>query len=223
MKTAFLFDLNGTMIDDMEYHVRAWTEILNQDLKANLSDMAIRGQMYGKNSELFDRVFGPARYSPEEVDHWSLEKEKRYQQAFRPHLELIKGLDRFLKDAREHGVTLAIGTAAIPFNVNFVLDNLDIASYFQAIVTADDVKVSKPDPEVYLRCAELVGADPTHCVVFEDAPKGVEAAQNAGMKAVVVLSTLHGMEDFKSYTNILAYIHDYTEITPEEVEMLNNK
>lgn len=217
MKTAFLFDLNGTMIDDMEYHVRAWTEILNQDLKAGLSDKAIRGQMYGKNSELFDRIFGPSRFSAAEVDHWSLEKEKRYQQAFKPHLALIKGLDGFLIGAREAGVAMAIGTAAIPFNLNFVLDNLDIAGYFQAIVTADDVKLSKPHPEVYLRCAELVGVDPAHCIVFEDAPKGVEAAENAGMKAVVILSTLHGIDDFKGYSNILKYIHDYTEITPAEI------
>ena len=208
------------MIDDMEYHVRAWTEILNQDLKANLSDKAIRGQMYGKNSELFDRIFGPSRFSPDEVDHWSMEKEKKYQQAFRPHLELIRGLDGFLKNARDQNIALAIGTAAIPFNVNFVLDNLDIAGYFQAIVTADDVKLSKPDPEVYLRCAELVGVDPAHCVVFEDAPKGVEAAQNAGMKSVVILSTLHGFDDFKEYNNILKYIHDYTEISPEEIVAL---
>lgn len=205
------------MIDDMEYHVRAWTEILNQDLKAGLSDKAIRGQMYGKNSELFDRIFGPSRFSPQEVDHWSMEKEKRYQQAFKPHLALIRGLDGFLKDAKELKIALAIGTAAIPFNVNFVLDNLDISGYFQTVVTADDVKLSKPDPAVYLRCAELIGVDPAHCVVFEDAPKGVEAAGNAGMKSVVILSTLHGIDDFKGYSNILKYIHDYTEITPEEV------
>lgn len=217
MKTAFLFDLNGTMIDDMEYHVTAWTGLLNGDLGAGLDDAYIRSQMYGKNDELFHRVFGPDRFTPEEITHWSLEKEKRYQQAFRPHLRLIEGLNHFLLEARAQGIALAIGTAAIPFNVDFVLDNLELRPYFEAIVTADNVAISKPDPEVYLACAKALRTAPERCLVFEDAPKGVEAALNAGMKAVVVLSTLHGEADFVQYPNVVRMIHDYTEISPENL------
>lgn len=217
MRTAFLFDLNGTMIDDMEYHVRAWTTLLNEDLKAGLTDKQIRGQMYGKNDELFDRVFGPGRFTPEEVARWSMEKERRYQKAYLPDLKLIPGLDRFLAEARTAGIGLGIGTAAIPFNLDFVLDNLHLRSSFDALVTADDVALSKPNPEVYLKCAHLLQTPPERCVVFEDAPKGVEAAHNAGMKAVVVLSTLHGRGDFVWYPNILQYVYDYSEITPEGI------
>ena len=64
---AFLFDLNGTMVDDMEYHVKAWYGILNDDLKANLSWEDVRSQMYGKNTELFTRVFGEGHFSNEEM------------------------------------------------------------------------------------------------------------------------------------------------------------
>jgi beta-phosphoglucomutase len=218
MQTAFLFDLNGTMIDDMEYHVAAWTTILNEDLKANLSDTFIRSQMYGKNDELFNRVFGTGHFSKTEMDHWSLEKEKRYQQAFQPHLQLIQGLESFLLEARAEGIPLAIGTAAIPFNLSFVLDNLHLRPYFDVIVTADDVAVSKPDPEVYLKCAELLHIHPDRCIVFEDAPKGVEAALNAGMKSVVILSSLHGKGDFEEYPNVLRYISDYTVISPSQLQ-----
>lgn len=213
MRTAFLFDLNGTMIDDMEYHVRAWTGVLNEDLKAGLTDKQIRAQMYGKNGELFDRVFGVGHFNQEEMVKWSMEKEKRYQKAYLPHLKLITGLDDFLLEARAQGVALGIGTAAIPFNLDFVLDNLKLRPYFDAIVTADDVALSKPNPEVYLKCAALLHTPPERCIVFEDAPKGVEAALNAGMQAVVILSTLHGLEDFADYPNIIRYIHDYTEIS----------
>src|SRR5450755_4302461 len=94
---AIIFDLNGTMINDMEYHIRAWTEILNEELKAGMTHEQIKKQMYGKNSELFIRVFGEGKMTEEEMESWSMEKERRYQKAYKPHVELIKGLEPFLK------------------------------------------------------------------------------------------------------------------------------
>jgi beta-phosphoglucomutase-like phosphatase (HAD superfamily) len=207
---ALIFDLNGTMINDMEYHVDAWTGILNSDLHAGLSPQQVRSNMYGKNSELLVRVFGPDRFTPEEMEHWSLEKEKRYQQAFLPELKLIRGLDAFLKKAFDACIPMAIGSAAIPFNIDFVLDNLHIRKYFNAIVSADDVSVSKPDPETFTKAAALLGVDPSRCLLFEDAPKGVEAGARAGMPAVV-LTTMHGREEFSQYANVLYFISDYTD------------
>jgi HAD superfamily hydrolase (TIGR01509 family) len=205
---AFLFDLNGTMVDDMEYHVRAWFGILNDDLKANMSWEAVRGQMYGKNTELFLRVFGKNHFSDEEMERWSMEKERRYQKNFLPHLRLIDGLDDFLKQAKAKRIKMAIGSAAIPFNIDFVLDNLHIRHYFDAIVSADDVAISKPDAETYLKAAKLIKAEPERCIVFEDAPKGVEAALNAGMRAVV-LTTMHNRNEFSQYNNVLAFVKNY--------------
>ena len=71
---------------------------------------------------------------------------------------------------------MAIGSAAIPFNIDFILDQLDIRKYFKAIVSAEDVGISKPHPETFLKAARLINVDPSLCLVFEDAPKGVEAA-----------------------------------------------
>ncbi|TDQ11632.1 HAD family hydrolase [Pedobacter metabolipauper] len=208
--TAFIFDLNGTMVDDMEFHGKAWSSIINDDLKAGLTYEEVKKQMYGKNSELLHRIFGDKRFTPEEEDKLSLEKEHRYQAAYRSSLSLIDGLDGFLEKAKAAGISMAIGSAAIPFNINFVLDGLAIGHYFKAVVSADDVQVSKPHPETFLKAAELLGSAPENCVVFEDAPKGVEAAQNAGMKCVV-LTTMHGQEDFSSYTNVIAFISTYND------------
>jgi beta-phosphoglucomutase len=207
---AFIFDLNGTMIDDMEYHTIAWHSVLNDDLKAGLSRDEVRRQMYGKNEELLGRVFGEGRFTAEEAEAISMKKERSYQKAFLPELKLIDGLGDFLERARMRGIKLGIGTAAIPFNVNFVLDNLSIRSYFQAIVTADDVKISKPHPETFLRAAADMGIAAADCVVFEDAPKGVEAASGAGMRCVV-LTTMHGPEDFAAFNNVIGYVADYTD------------
>ena len=205
---AFIFDLNGTMIDDMEYHTIAWNSILNEDLNAGLSKDQVRKEMYGKNEELLARVFGDGHFTPEEVAAISMKKERSYQKAFLPELRLIGGLGAFLETARSHGVRMGIGTAAIPFNIDFVVDNLAIRHYFRAIVSADDVRTSKPHPETFLRAAEILGVAAQDCVVFEDAPKGVEAALRAGMKCVV-LTTMHDPAEFASFPNVIAYVADY--------------
>lgn len=203
---AFLFDLNGTMIDDMSYHIKAWHRILNE-LGANISMERVKEECYGKNGELLERVF-PGRFSEEEKDKISLDKEKQYQQEFRPHLKLINGLDSLLLKSHNDGIKMAIGSAAILYNIDFVVDGLHIRDYFDAIVSADDVEHSKPDPETYDKCARQLAVAAKNCLVFEDAPKGVETAENAGMDCVVI-TTLHGREEFAHYTNVVAFIDDY--------------
>ncbi len=207
---CFLFDLNGTMIDDMEFHLLAWSEILNNDLKANLNRQQVRSQMYGKNSEVLERIFGKDYLSDERMEELSVKKEKSYQQAYRSHLHLIAGLNDFMEKAKQQHIKMAIGSAAIKFNIDFVLDNLKIRHYFDAIVSADDVHHSKPDPETYLKCASLLNCRAEDCIVFEDAPKGVEAAGNAGMNAVV-LTTMQEKYEFASYSNIICFVKDYND------------
>jgi HAD superfamily hydrolase (TIGR01509 family) len=207
---ALIFDLNGTMINDMEFHIRAWTYILNEKLKAGLTHEQVRSQMYGKNSELFIRVFGKGKMTNDEMEFWSMEKEKRYQLAYRQHLKLIDGLDEFLKRAHEVKIPMGIGSAAIPFNIDFVLDQLNIRKYFSAIVSANDVRISKPDPETFLKAAMLLNTAPVDCLVFEDAPKGVEAARNAAIPSVVIM-TLHKRNEFPVSDNVIAFIKDYND------------
>ena len=213
---AFIFDLNGTMIDDMQYHVKAWYHVLNDDLGANMSWDQVKSHMYGKNAELLVRVFGRDKFTIEEMNTISIEKEKRYQQEYRPHLRLIPGLNEFLQKAYEQSIPMAIGSAAIMFNIDFVLDNLDIRHFFQTIVSADDVVHSKPDPETYTRAARQLGVEPANCLVFEDAPKGVEAALNAGIKSVV-LTLLHERHEFVQYPNITRYIDNYNGLSPDDL------
>ena len=73
---AFIFDLNGTMINDMDYHVKGWFHILNDDLGAGLSWDEVKSHMYGKNEELLIRIFGKDRFTKEERKELSLEKER---------------------------------------------------------------------------------------------------------------------------------------------------
>jgi beta-phosphoglucomutase family hydrolase len=205
---AFLFDLNGTIIDDMEYHAKAWFDILNNKLQANISWDDVMLQMYGKNSELLERVFGVGKFTLQEMADLEMEKEKSYQAAFLPYLKTIDGFEDFVSKASQANIKMAIGSAAIPFNIDFVLDGLNLRQYFSASVSAVDVAISKPHPETFLKAAEQLGVLPKNCIVFEDAPKGVEAAANANMRCIVI-TTMHPKEDFAKYENVLFFIDDY--------------
>jgi HAD superfamily hydrolase (TIGR01509 family) len=154
------------------------------------------------------RVFGEGRFTIKEMQDITFEKEKQYQKLFLPHLKLINGLDAFLEKYHQKGIKMAIGSAAIMFNIDYVVNGLDLRKYFPVTISADDVEKSKPDPETFLTCAENLGVKPEECVVFEDNPKGVESALRGGMKAVVI-TTMHEEHEFNDMPNILKFIKDY--------------
>jgi HAD superfamily hydrolase (TIGR01509 family) len=203
---GFLFDLNGTMVNDMPYHIASWhKEIICLGGLLTLEEM--KHQCYGKNDELLERVF-PGRFSMEEKIKLGNDKEALYRIEFKPFLKLISGLETFLATAAKHNIKMAIGSAAIRENINFVIDNMHIRHYFSAIVSANDVEKSKPHPETFLKCAALISLDPKDCIVFEDTPKGVECAMHAGMKAVVILGE-HQKEEFDHFTNVIHFTNDF--------------
>lgn len=209
---AFLFDLNGTMINDMHYHVKAWHGILNQ-LGATISLEEMKQQCYGKNHELLERIF-PGRFSQDEKNELSWKKEEQYRKDFFPELRLLPGLHEFIQKAHAAGIKLVIGSAAIMPNIDFVLDGTDIRRYFEVIVSADNVANSKPHPETFLSCAQQLNISPQQCLVFEDAPAGVRSAANAGMEAVVITGH-HAVEEFEGMDNIIQFITDYNELSLE--------
>jgi beta-phosphoglucomutase len=216
---ALIFDMNGTMINDMEYHTKAWMRIFNEELGGNFKWDEVKSHMYGKNAEVLERVFGPQRFTHAEKDELSFAKEKRYQEEYLPQLALLPGLAGFLEEAYQKQIPMAIASAAIMFNIDFVLDNLNIRHYFKAIVSADDVLLSKPHPETFLKAAQQLNVSPVNCVVFEDVPKGAEAALNAGMPAVV-LTTTHQQDEFVHLDHILHFSNDFTD--PFFANLLNN-
>lgn len=193
----------------MPYHTRAWHHLLNEELGGNFTWEETKKEMYGKNPEVLVRMFGPDRFTMDEMLRLGYEKEKKYQQEFLPELALVAGLHEFLESAYQQGIPMAIGSAAIPFNIDFVLDNMNIRHYFKAIVSADDVVLSKPHPETFLKAAELLGVPAANCIVFEDVPKGVEAAANASMNAVVITTT-HEPDEFTHLPNVLGFAPDFT-------------
>jgi beta-phosphoglucomutase len=217
---AFIFDLNGTMVDDMSYHIKAWHRILN-NLGADISMEQMKEECYGKNHELLERIF-PGRFTHQKKNEMSYEKERQYQKDFKPNLKLIAGLDEFLKENHSAGIKTAIGSAAILFNIDFVLDGLQIRQYIDAIVSADDVSFSKPHPETFIKCAEALHIPPADCLVFEDSPKGAEAAANAGMDCLII-TTLHHPDEFTDHENVIGFISTYEDAILQNLIKLKHR
>ncbi len=206
---AFLFDLNGTMIHDMPYHVSAWHKVI-QSLGGVLSEEAMKQECYGKGEEMLERIF-PGKFSVQERIEISEAKEAKYRTDFLPELKLIEGLDQLLLNAFNQEIKLGIGSAANNLNIDFVVDNLKIRQYMHAIISGEMVQKSKPHPETFLNCAGALSIPAIQCLVFEDTPKGVACAANAGMD-VVVLTTTHPKSDFEDFSNIIHFATDYKSI-----------
>ena len=208
-RKALIFDMDGTMIDNMMVHHRAWQKQMQLE-GYNYSLSEIIEHFHGKNLEILEQLFG-SKYTEIERLRISNEKEKIYREIYKPELKLIDGLPELLAVAYENDIPMGIGTAAQYANVDMVLDTLNIRNYFDAIVADIDVEIGKPNPEVFHKVATKLGVNFENCLVFEDSPIGAKTAQNAGMKAIMITST-HKAHEFSGNKSVVKCINSYDEI-----------
>lgn len=211
MKRAFLFDMDGTIVDNMAYHTAAWTEFFKR--RGTFIDQDdFFASTAGRHGREIMRAFIGGDLSDAEVESLNTEKEVIYRELYGPHRKVIAGFDALIAQAKASSMALAVATAASDANITFTLDGLDIRKHFDAIVGAGDVKRGKPSPDVFLKAAQQCGVAPENCIVFEDAPLGVEAARNAGMRAVVLTTTMPAAA-FAAYDNVIAIASDFSTLT----------
>lgn len=209
---GFIFDMDGTMIDNMRFHTEAWTRLLTgSDLEVDVEEFLRRSS--GKPThELLEEMFGD-RMPEDERRKFAERKEILYRDIYRPHLKAIPGLAKFLEESQQLGIPLAIASSARQRNIEFVLRGLEMEKVFQAVISAADVRKGKPDPEMFLAAAERLQREPKDCLVFEDALAGIEAARLAGMRTVVITTQLSNAEAL-SFPHVLCALGDYSAIHP---------
>jgi beta-phosphoglucomutase family hydrolase len=204
---AVIFDLDGTLIDNNQYHFEAW-KVFFEKIGRPFSMDEYKTKMNGRiNRDIFHYLFGK-ELSAQEVEQLTDEKEALYREYYAPHIKPIPGLINLLQQIKEDGIPMAIATSGLPINIAFMFEHVPIESYFDKVIDATYVSNSKPHPEIFLKAAESVGANPLNTVAFEDSVAGVRSAKAAGMK-VVGLTTTHTAEDLHEADKI---IKDYTEI-----------
>lgn len=179
---ALIFDLDGTIADTMPLHYAAYRKILKDygiDFPSELF-YALAGIPAIETMEILNSKYGKSM----DADEIGWRKENEYE-SLMPQMEPIKPVVKVIK--RHYGkLPMAVGTGAYKDLAWKTLEILDLKTYFEIVITNEDVSNFKPHPDTFLKCADLMGVDPQFCQVFEDSELGIEAAQKAGMMYINV-------------------------------------
>ena len=192
---ALLFDLDGTLVNNMMVHHRAWQRKL-KELGLDYSLERVKEEIHGVNLEILERLFGD-RYNHEERLQIAWDKEAAYREIFAEEMRdnIVPGALEFIEAAAKLGIPMAIGTAGPEENAFFVINGLNLADKMGHVVHSGMVSKGKPDPEVFQQAADGLGVRLQDCIIFEDSVTGAKAANNAGCP-VVVLTTTHAENEF---------------------------
>lgn len=185
---AVIWDLDGTLINSVDHHWNAWREVMIEE-RITLAFEDFVADFGKRNDEILRGRIDP-QMSDAEVARIALSKEDKYRQSIRGEgLVLLPGAQYWLERLQAEGRRQALGTSAPRGNIDAVFDVLDIKKFFDAVMSSEQVKAGKPEPDVFLAAAAALNVKPEHCIVVEDAPAGTEAARRAGMKSIGVLTT----------------------------------
>ncbi|GAB4088676.1 HAD family hydrolase [Hydrogenophaga soli] len=207
---AFIFDMDGTMVDSMGHHALSWAEFLRRHgLQLNMEE--VMRMTTGRTGVECMRLLLSSPDLPEaQARAFVHEKEAIYRESFSNNFTEVEGFTRFYEEALSNGMRVAVGTAGDAVNVDFVLRRLALSAAPGAIARGDEGLAGKPEPDIFLAAAARLNVDPRECVVFEDAPLGIEAARRAGMRAVGICSS-HTPQELDG-PHVLACVDNYHQI-----------
>ncbi len=196
-KIAFIFDMDGVVIDNIAWHRRAWREFFKWHEKDFVDEMQGKkftddyfdNQINGRRGEeVMQRLFGRS-VTQKQMTRWDGEREAWYRKTYAPHIKPLPGLTKFLEEARLAKIPMALATSAPPENVRFVLSKTKLRKYFSRIIDAAGIKRGKPHPDMFLKAARMLKIPTKRSVVFEDAILGVQAGLSAKMQVVAITTT----------------------------------
>lgn len=208
---GFLFDLDGTLIDSMPHHHDAWVAWHARrglSIDADAFFVATAGR---SNDEILADMFPQA--SADKRLAMAHEKEALYREIAAPKLTLIAGAQQFIDASLAAGIRLAVCTASTPENMALAFARFPIDRWVETVVSPADGLRGKPHPDIFLEAARRLGLEPARCIVFEDAPLGIEGARRAGMGAVALTTTLPA-DAFAGFPNLLASAADFRTLDP---------
>ena len=207
---ALIFDMDGTMIDSMPHHSSTWQDFA----KKHALDIDVRELMRRTTGRTGPECVRLLLNQPDMDDSlaWELvrEKEQLYRDAFGPVFTEVGGFSAFYAATRTRGLKVGVGTAGDIENVQFALGHLKMNPPPDGIARGDEGLTGKPTPAIFLAAAQRLGVAPEQCIVFEDAPLGIEAARRAGMRAVGICTTNTPQE--LDGPHVMTCARDYNEL-----------
>lgn len=206
---ALIFDMDGTMIHSMPWHAKSWMVFAERHgIVIDVSELLARTT--GRTGAECMRVLLERELSDAECEVLVHEKETIYRDMFSDNFAEVAGFNAFAKAAVARGLKIAVGTAGDRHNIAFAMARLKMDPLPLAIVGGDEGLSGKPTPAIFLEAARRIGVEPARCIVFEDAPFGIEAARRGGMRAVAVCST-HTPAELAG-PHVIAAVRDYEEL-----------
>lgn len=215
---AFIFDIDGTMVNSMETHAKAWLELFKQ-IGMEYEEQDLRRLIVGRTTDDILRQALGGNASAAELNRLAQLKETIFRQLYSSHLTPIPGLLNFLEKSRQLGIPLAVASSAGRENIDFILSGLGVMSFFNAILGDEAGCRSKPYPDIYLAAARRLGVRAQDCLVFEDSAVGIQAALRANM-TVVALATSLTPQEIRQRFSVAMVIHDFNEIDPASAAAL---
>lgn len=207
--SASIFDMDGTLVDNMRFHGLAWVEYFKRNGIAFSMEQFEKQYSGLRTDALLQKLYGRA-FLPEELKEIATLKERIYQELYDPFVTEVPGLSPFLDNLSERGVKLALATGAPKYSRDWILGRLGLSSRFSVVKGAEDVLSPKPDSQIFLSTAEALNVEPQACLAFEDAITGVIAAVNANMR-VFGISTMHSPRSLRQ-AGAFASTRDYRSI-----------
>ena len=207
--SALLFDLDGTLIDSMPHHHVAWQE-WHRRRGLDFDEQGFFSATAGRANAEIMRTLLPG-HTADDYMAMADEKETLYREIAMHSLDLIHGVEALCAAARRRGMKLAICTASTPENMALAFERFGLDAQVDTVVSPADGMRGKPHPDIFVEAARRLGVPAADCIVFEDAPLGIEAARRASMLAVALTTSL-AADDFAAFDNILAIVPDLTTI-----------
>ncbi len=217
--SAIIFDMDGTIVDSMPAHTQSWLDFVQQQgLNIDVPDL-MRRTTGRTGAECMRELFG-RDMSDDEAWGYLAQKEQAYRDLFGPVFAEVAGFRQFARLTLARGLKVGVGTAGDRHNIAFAMGHLQMATPPHAIVGGDEGLPGKPEPAIFLEVARRMAVRPEHCIVFEDAPLGIEAARRAGMQAVAIC-TSHTSAQLAG-PHVLASANNYLELLEAKfLETLN--
>jgi beta-phosphoglucomutase len=188
LPAAIVFDMDGVLVDSNPFHLRKWMDFF-QAHGIPFNEQELPKIILGPPNEVIFRRYLGEDLTREQLAEFGDELEADFRREIGPHASTFPGVRRFIEECHAQGIAMAVASAAIAKNVEFLIAALGLRDYFREVLSAADITHAKPDPEIYLKAAGKLRVDPSNCAVFEDSYVGIEAAKCAGMKCVAVASS----------------------------------
>lgn len=211
-KLGLIFDVDGVLVDSYRAHFKSW-QIAAAEFGFTVTEEEFRQNFGRKSHETIAERWGD-QLSSEQVSQFEHRKEAAYRDVIRDDFPGVDGAVELIDAWHAAGHLLAVASSGPPENVAIVLDRLARCDRFQAVITGADVTRGKPDPQVFLLAAEGLGLPARRCVVIEDAPAGLAAANAADMLAIGLVSTGHTWESLSAADHRVASLRD---LTPQRI------